>query len=128
MNATPNSGDPTTAADAYFDAWQADRPAALADVLAPDVRVHGPLGLIDGAEQYQESLGRIFALTDTLVFRKRWVDGADVMTWFDLYPRGGSEPFPVASWLHIEDGRITGVRVTFDLGKLLRAGDPRSAS
>ncbi|MEV6593986.1 nuclear transport factor 2 family protein [Streptomyces acidicola] len=128
MTTTPDHSDLTAAADAYFGAWQANEPASLANVLAPDVVVHGPLGRIDGAEQYQASLARIFALTDTFEFRKRWVDGRDVLTWFDLHPRGGSEPFPVASWLHIEDGRISGVRVTFDLGKLLQAGDPRSAS
>jgi hypothetical protein len=44
-------------------------------------------------------------------------------------PRGDGEPFPVANWLHIEDDRITRVRVTFDLGKLLQAGgDPRRRS
>ncbi|MFI6691367.1 hypothetical protein ACIBLA_06300 [Streptomyces sp. NPDC050433] len=48
------------------------------------------------------------------------------MTWFDLPPKGGTEPFPVASWLRIENGRIARVRVTFDLGKLLLAGDPRT--
>nr|WP_320775875.1 NAD(P)H-dependent oxidoreductase [Streptomyces sp. CRN 30] len=106
---------------------QANEPAAPAGVLASDVIVHGPLGRIDGAEQYQASLSRIFALTGTLEFRKRWVDGGDVMTWFDLHPRGGSAPFSVAGWLHVEDGRISGVRVTFDLGRLLRAGDPGSS-
>ncbi|MFC4014229.1 nuclear transport factor 2 family protein [Nonomuraea purpurea] len=124
MNATHDTGN-TAVADAYFDAWQANQPSQLADVLAHDVRVNGPLGQIDGAAQYQVSLGRIFAITGELVFHKRWVDGGDVMTWFDLHPRDGSEPFPVASWLQIEDGRITRVRVTFDLGKLLRAGDPQ---
>ncbi|MFJ7949605.1 nuclear transport factor 2 family protein [Streptomyces sp. NPDC096354] len=127
MSTSPDSSNVAKAADAYFSAWQANQPAALADVLAPHVVVHGPLGRIDGAAQYQESLGRIFALTDTLEFRKRWIDGGDVLTWFDLQPHGEAEPFPVASWLHIEDGRITGVRVTFDLSRLLQAGDPRTA-
>ena len=129
MTTTPDSSDATlAAADAYFGAWQANQPEALAEVFAPDIRVNGPLGQIDGAERYQTSLARIFGLTDKLIFHKRWVDGGDVMTWFDLHPNGDAEPFPVASWLHIEKGRITHVRVTFDLGKLLKAGDPRSSS
>ncbi|GAA0842529.1 nuclear transport factor 2 family protein [Streptosporangium amethystogenes subsp. fukuiense] len=128
-HSTHGTGNAVTAvADAYFGAWQANQPSQLADVLAPDVRVNGPLGQIDGAAQYQASLARIFAITSELVFHKRWVDGDDVMTWFDLHPRGAGEPFPVASWLQIEGGRITRVRVTFDLGKLLQAGDPRRAS
>ena len=116
----------TAAADAYFYAWQNNRPELLADVLAPDVRVNGPLGQIDGAAQYQASLARIFAITDRLVFHKRWTDGGDVLTWFDLHPRSGGEPFPVASWLRIDNGRISRVRVTFDVTKLLQAGDPRT--
>lgn len=126
MNATHDSGG-TAVADVYFDAWQTNQPSRLADVLAPDIRVNGPLGQIDGAAQYQASLGRIFSITGELVFHKRWVDGGDVMTWFDLHPRDGGEPFPVASWLRIEGGRITRVRVTFDLGSLLRVVDPREA-
>jgi SnoaL-like domain len=88
-------------------------------------RVHGPLGVIDGAQRYQDSLARIFALTGELEVHRRWVDGGDIMTWFDLHPRSGGEPFPVASWLHVEDGRIAEVRVTFDLATLLQAGDQR---
>ncbi|GAB2883080.1 nuclear transport factor 2 family protein [Streptomyces mayteni] len=126
MNATHDrDGTPLAAADAYFDAWRTNRPEALAEVLAPDVLVNGPLGRIDGATRYRSVLARIFDLTDRLALRRRWVDGADVMTWFDLHPRGGAEPFPVASWLHVEHGRIARVDVTFDLGRLLRAGDPR---
>ena len=44
-------------------------------------------------------------------------------------PRGAGEPFPVAGRPHIEDGRITRVRVAFDVHKLLQAGgDPRRGS
>lgn len=117
--------DPVAVADAYFDAWRRGAPTELRDLLAPDVRVNGPLGQIDGAAVYEPSLGHIFALTRDLEVQKRWVDDGDVLTWFDLYPHGDAEPFPVANWLHIEGGRITRVRVTFDVTKLLAAGDPR---
>lgn len=96
-------------------------------MLAPDIRVNGPLGQIDGAAQYQTAVARIFGMTVKLIFHKRLIHGNDVMTWFDRHPLNG-EPFPVASWLHIENGRITRARVTFDLGKLLQAGDPRHSS
>lgn len=120
------ASDPVAVADAYFDAWRRGAPTELRDLLASDVRVNGPLGQIDGAAQYEPSLGHIFALTRALEAQKRWVDGGDVLTWFDLHPHGDGEPFPVASWLHIEHGRITRVRVTFDVTKLLAAGDPRA--
>ena len=127
MTTTPDNSlpDPTAVAEAYFDAWSRNDPAALADVLADDVIVHGPLGRIDGAAAYQPSLGRIFSITHALAIQHRWVDGGDVLTWFDLHPHGDHEPFPVASWLHIENNRIAQVRVTFDLNKLFKVGDPR---
>lgn len=115
-----------TAVETYFDAWRTNQPHRLSAVLARDVVVHGPLGRIDGAEQYQSSLGRIFGLTRELAILRRWVDGDDVLTWFDLHPHGDAAPFPVASWIRLdEDGLIASVDVTFDLTKLLDAGDPR---
>ncbi|WP_431904305.1 nuclear transport factor 2 family protein [Nonomuraea sp. bgisy101] len=80
MNDNHNDAAVTAVADAYFGAWQANQPARLADVLADDVRVNGPLGQIDGAAQYQASLARIFSITGHLVFHKRWVDGTFVLT------------------------------------------------
>lgn len=122
MSTSPNT---VTIAEAYFEAWRTNQPEALTELFAPDIRVNGPLGQIDGAGPYQESLSRIFGITRELVIHKRWVDGGDVITWLDMHPTGDAEPWPVASWLHIEDGRITHVRVTFDVTKLLAAGDPR---
>jgi hypothetical protein len=44
---------------------------------------------------------------------KQFVDGEDVLTWFDLHTTI-APPAPVANWSHVEDGRITRIRVTFD--------------
>ncbi|MFE4756773.1 nuclear transport factor 2 family protein [Streptomyces mirabilis] len=118
----------TAVVDAYFGAWQRNEPDVLPELFAPDIRVEAPLGPLEGAARYQDSLIRLFDLAGELVFHKRWIDGNDVLTWFDLYPRGIAEPLPVASWLHIAFGRITHVKVTFDLGRLLQAADPRRAS
>jgi hypothetical protein len=41
------------------------------------------------------------------------VDGADVLTWFDLHT-SVVPPAPTANWSHLEDGKITAIRVTFD--------------
>jgi hypothetical protein len=43
----------------------------------------------------------------------RFVDGADVLTWFELHTKD-ADPIPVANWSHVEDGWITRIRVTFD--------------
>ncbi|MDW6062353.1 hypothetical protein SAZ11_35445 [Streptomyces sp. FXJ1.4098] len=44
---------------------------------------------------------------------KQWVDGPDVLTWFDLHAND-EEPVPAVNWLRVEGGRITRVRVAFD--------------
>jgi hypothetical protein len=41
-----------------------------------------------------------------------FVDGPDVLTWFDLHTT--VVPPATANWLHIEDRKITRIRVTFD--------------
>lgn len=51
-------------------------------------------------------------ITD-IVTHKRFVDGPDVLTWFDLHTTV-APPCPTANWSHIEHSKITTIRVTFD--------------
>ncbi|GAB3259351.1 nuclear transport factor 2 family protein [Kineosporia babensis] len=126
---SPAQSEIPAPARAYFEAWRTNRPQDLVGVFAPDIRVNGPLGQIDGDEQYQQSIARIFSVTKDITIRRQWIDGNDVMTWFDLHPHGEHESWPVANWVTVENGQITRVHVTFDLTKLLAAGgDPRRAS
>jgi hypothetical protein len=37
----------------------------------------------------------------------------DVLTWFDLHI-SGTAPLPPVNWRHVEHGKITSIRVTFD--------------
>jgi hypothetical protein len=37
----------------------------------------------------------------------------DVLTWYDLHTKI-ADPAPVAEWSHVENGKITMVRVVFD--------------
>ena len=43
-----------------------------------------------------------------------WVDGPDVITWFRLKTTVADAELPVVNWSHVEDGRITAIKVTFD--------------
>ncbi len=52
-------------------------------------------------------------ITTDIVIRKRFVDGSDALTWFDLHT-SVAPPAPTANWSHIEDGKITAIQVTFD--------------
>ena len=51
-------------------------------------------------------------ITD-IAIQKRFVDDADVLTWFDVHT-SVAPPAPTANWSHVEDGRITAIKVTFD--------------
>ena len=60
-------------------------------------------------------------ITD-IVVRHRWVDGPEVVTWFDLHTTASPEPSPTVNWSHVEGGRITAIRVTFDPRPLVGEG------
>lgn len=61
--------------------------------------------------------------------QRRFVDGADVLTRFDLHT-SGAPPCPTVKWSHVKDGKITANRVTFDPRPLTEgdagAGPPAS--
>jgi len=103
----------STPAEIYFQAWDANDPSLLRPVLADDVVFDGPLAHVEGADDYVSSLGGLFGATTALTIVKRWVDGGDTITWFDLSIDGG-DPMPTVNWTHTDDGLITRVRVTFD--------------
>ncbi|MDI3285621.1 nuclear transport factor 2 family protein [Polyangium sp. 15x6] len=108
--------------DAYFSAWRANDPDRLEQLLAKDVSVKGPLGRIEGAKAYRQALAWLFGITRDLVIVKQWVDGPDVLNWFDLHHTNGAEPMPAVNWLRVEEGLITRVSVAFDPRPILPAG------
>ncbi len=55
----------------------------------------------------------MFAITREVDVIHRWVDGSDVLTWFELWTATAG-PMAIVNWSHVEDGRITRIRVTFD--------------
>ncbi|MGH3994156.1 MAG: nuclear transport factor 2 family protein [Pseudonocardiaceae bacterium] len=97
----------------YFRAWKAGDLDTLRSVLADDATFVGPLGSADNADAYREGMEGLSKITTDIVIHKTFVDGPDVLTWFDLHtsvaPLG-----PVANFSHVENGKITSVRVTFD--------------
>lgn len=50
-----------------------------------------------------------------------FVDGPDVLTWFELHTTAAILS-PVANFMHVEDGKITTVRTTFDPRPLTHPG------
>jgi hypothetical protein len=105
--------DAAAAATAYFDNWRANDFDALAALLADDVTFAGPLGRADNAEECRKGIEGLSQIKTDIVVHKMLSDGTDVMTWFDLHT-SVAPPIPVVNWTHVENGRITRIRVTFD--------------
>jgi SnoaL-like protein len=116
------STDPASVATTYFAAWLARDAGRLRAVLADDVAFTGPLATLRGVDDCVAGLvGMGEILTDIVVLR-RFVDGPDVLTWFDLHTRV-APPAPTANWSTVVDGRITTIRVAFD-PRAMTAGSP----
>jgi ketosteroid isomerase-like protein len=97
----------------YFDAWNRNDFAAMRSLLHDKLDFSGPIDKFDNADAYQESVQGLSQMKTDLVVRKTIVDGPDVVTWYDLHTKV-AEPALVADWSHVEDGKITMVRVVFD--------------
>jgi hypothetical protein len=108
-----NDGDTRTIAESYFEAWRSDDWKTMRSLLAADATFRGPLASIDGAEDLVQGLKRMAQITTDIVVRKRFVDGPDVLTWFDLHT-SVAPPARTANWSHVENGKITAIQVTFD--------------
>ncbi len=105
--------DARTVAATYFRAWKERDFATVRGILADDVSFRGPLATLDGADDCVEGLRGMAHILDDVVVHHVFVDGPDVLTWFDLHTVA-APPAPTANWQHVEDGRITRIRVTFD--------------
>jgi ketosteroid isomerase-like protein len=105
--------DAAATAATYFDAWQARDFARLRSVLADDVEFAGPLARVKGGDECLRGLRGMAQIMTGLEVRKVFRDGPDVLTWFDL-ATSVAETVPVANWMHVEDGKITRIRVAFD--------------
>jgi ketosteroid isomerase-like protein len=102
----------------YFDSWQRRDFDSLAGILADGVEFTGSMGQVTGVPDCIRGLTGVRGMVEDIVVVKRWVDGADALTWFELR-REGRDPVPTVNWSHVEDGRITRIRVTFDPRPLL---------
>lgn len=100
-------------AERYFAAWQARDEEALTQILAEDVTFQGPLGTANGRAECISGLMGMLGIVTSIEVQARVADEHDVITWFDLHTSVAS-PAPTANWSHVENGRITRIRVAFD--------------
>jgi hypothetical protein len=104
--------------ETYFRSWLERDYATFADVLHDDVRFTGPLAQVQGRDAAVEGIRGLRELLADIRVRRRFVDGDDAVTWFELII-DGLQPIPVANWSRIDDGRISEIRVLFDPRPLL---------
>jgi hypothetical protein len=107
---------PGTTADVaatYFRSWVARDWDTLRSILADDVTFDGPLASIEGADTCLQGLQGMSQIVTDVDVQHVFVDGPDVLTWFDLHT-SVADPVPTANWSHVEDGKVTRIRVAFD--------------
>ncbi len=105
--------DTRSLAETYFRAWKAKDFDALRSILADDVTFRGPMGEADGIESCLKGLAAMGGMMTDLVIQKIFVDGDDVLTWYDIHT-ADTPPMPTANWSHVADGKISTIRATFD--------------
>jgi len=115
---TGPTDSPANVAAAYFDAWKNNDIERVRPLLHAEVAFDGAPGSTRGVEDTIAGLGRMFAMTEQVEVLHRWVDGPDVLTWFELRTEAAG-PLAIVNWSHVEAGRITRIRVTFDPRPLL---------
>jgi hypothetical protein len=110
---------PEGIAAAYFDAWKNGDIERVRPLLHEDVDFVGAMGSTHGITETLDGLGGMFAMTRQVEVIHRWVDGPDVLTWFELRTDAAG-PLAIVNWSRVEAGRITRIRVTFDPRPLLQ--------
>ena len=109
--------DAATVATTYFDAWKANDFDTMRSLVAEDVIFEGPLATLVGAEDYIKGIRGLSRLISEIVILKVFVEGQDVLTWYEMHTTVAS-PVAVANWVHVEEGKITFLRVAFDAREL----------
>jgi ketosteroid isomerase-like protein len=113
--------DAEAVARAYFSAWEDGDFDALRSILADDANFRGPLGSANGGDECVAGLRGMAQMMTRIQILKVFVNGPDVLTWYDLHTEKAS-PAPTANWMHIEDGKIVRIRATFDPREIVAAG------
>lgn len=104
--------------NSYFHAWQHNDMVAYRSLLDENASFTGPLAQCRGAEQCVEGMRGLASITTDLVIHKIFGDDADALTWFELCT-SEAPPLAVVNWTHVDAGKITEIRVTFDPRSLL---------
>jgi hypothetical protein len=95
---------PRSVANAWFDAWTANDIERVRPLLHADVDFVGALGKTHRVAEALSGLAGMFAMTRKVGVIHRWVDGPDVLTWFELRAATAGS-MSIVNWSQVEDGR-----------------------
>jgi hypothetical protein len=113
MTSVTLTNNPAAIARAYFDAWKSQDFATFRSLLADNVEFIGPLAHLHNADDCVTGIKGMSQMIADIVVHKIVADDSDAITWFDLHTKDGLT-LPTANWSHVENGKITRIRVTFD--------------
>lgn len=119
MNTTQTT--PADTLTTYFESWRLKDFDSLRSILADEVTFAGPLGTAANAEECVQGIQGLSQITTEIIVKKTFVDGPDVLTWFELHTKI-APPVQVANWSHVEGGRIVRIQVTFDPREMVAGG------
>lgn len=105
--------DPRSIAETYFTSWKAKDFETLRGLLADNVTFSGPLAQIEGIDPCMDGLQGMAQIITDIEIHKIFVDGPDVLTWYDLHTSVAA-PIPTANWSRVAESKIFAIRVAFD--------------
>lgn len=106
-------------ANSYFTSWKAHDFETLRALFSEDITFVGALGVANGIDENIMGIQGLTTIMTDIVIQHMWADEFDVITWYELHTTQASSPLAVVNWMHIENGKITQIRVTFDPRPLL---------
>ncbi len=113
---------PAEAVDGFLNALKTNDFELMRTVLADDVEFVGPIDRLNSADAVVEASKGMSQMIDDLVIHKVWVDGADVLVWFDMHTKI-AEPASAADWYHVQEGKITSIHSVFDARPFMPSSD-----
>ena len=104
----------TETVNAYRKAFDDKDFEAARGHLADNLDFSGPIDSFDNADDYIEAIKGLSQIVKGTKTKRFFVDGGDVCVVYDLQTVTPAGDAPVAEWYHVEDGKISMIRVFFD--------------
>lgn len=104
----------------YLDAANRKDWKSARSYVSDNVSYVGPLNSFDKAEQYVKYFEHLDL--PKMDIKKVFVDGNDVCEFHEVKVDTQPEPLLVCMWFHVDDGKISSIRIVFDPRPFLPKG------